>query len=149
MHLEGVCTLSAARLEVWNFVSTPELIAKCLPGLMKFEKIDEKSFKVTVKVGISFVRGDFNFTFNLLDQTPPSHSQFEAYGKSAGVSVHLNSSIDLREIDISRTELLWRADSAMEGLLTELSPSLLQSSTKKFTQDFFNNLKAKLERNSD
>lgn len=149
MHLEGRCIINATQRNVWEFISNPEMIAKCLPGLEKFEAKDAKSFSVTMKVGISFVRGEFKFTFSLLDQTPPSHSRFEAYGKGAGVSVHLDASIDLHEIGLTITELVWKADAELGVLLAEFSPSLLQSSTGKFTQDFFDCVKSKLEAKSD
>ena len=145
MHLEGIYTLKTARIKVWDFISDPKEIAKCLPGLEKFEARDTKSFSVTLKVGISFVKGDFKFTFNLLEQTPPSNSRFEAIGKSAGVSVHLIASIDLHELEPTVTELAWKADTELGGLLVELSPSLLELSTSKFTQNFFECVKTKLE----
>ncbi len=100
---------------------------------------------MTVKVGISFVRGNFKFDFTLLDQRPPSRSKFEAIGKGAGVLVRLNASMDLRDAEDGGTELGWQADAQLGGLLGELSPSLIQGSTSKFTQQFFDCVKAKLD----
>ncbi len=145
MHLEGAYVLKRPRAQVWEFTSNPEKIANCLPGLEKFEVKDSKTFSVTVKVGIAFVRGSFRFDFTLLDQNSPSHSRFEAIGKGAGVSVRLNATIDLKEVDANTTELSWKADAELGGLLGELSPSLIQNSTNKMTQEFFNCVKTKLE----
>jgi carbon monoxide dehydrogenase subunit G len=145
MHLEGKYHLKQPPTKVWDFVSKPEEIAKCLPDLQKFEVKDAHSFTVTVKVGISFVRGNFKFDFTLLDQKPPSHSRFEAMGKGAGVSVRLSANMDLKEAEDGGTELEWQADAEMGGLLGEISPSLIQGSTGKFTQQFFDCVKSKLE----
>jgi carbon monoxide dehydrogenase subunit G len=98
-----------------------------------------------MKVGIAFVRGNFKFDFNLLDQTPPSHSKFEAMGKGAGVSVKLTASMDLQELEPSSTGLAWKADAELGGLLGEISPSLIQNSTTKMTQQFFECVRMKLQ----
>jgi carbon monoxide dehydrogenase subunit G len=145
MHLEGTFTLKAPREEVWSFITNPEKIANCLPDLQRLELKDSKSFSVTVKVGISFVRGDFKFDFTLLDEKPPSHSGFEAVGKGAGVSVRLNASIDLNQRAADSTDMLWRTDAQLGGLLGEISPSLIEGSTRKFTQQFFECVRSKLE----
>ncbi|MGA8856691.1 MAG: carbon monoxide dehydrogenase subunit G [Candidatus Bathyarchaeia archaeon] len=145
MHLEGTYLLNRPREEVWQFISKPEEIAKCLPDLQSLEVKDSKTFTVSVKVGIAFVRGSFKFDFTLLDQKPPSHSQFEAVGRGAGVSVRLTASMDLNEVDAGTTELAWKTDAELVGLLGEISLSLIQNSTNKFTMQFFDCVKSKLE----
>ncbi len=145
MHLEGTYLLKRPRADVWDFISKPEEIAKCLPDLQSLEVKDSKTFAVTVKVGIAFVRGNFKFDFTLLDQKAPNHSRFEAMGRGAGVSVRLTASMDLNEVDDTTTELAWKTDAELGGLLGEISPSLIQNSTNKFTQQFFDCVKSKLE----
>lgn len=145
MHLEGTYILNRPRGEVWQFISKPEEIAKCLPDLQSLEVKDSRTFTVSVKVGIAFVRGNFRFDFTLLDQKPPSHSKFDAVGKGAGVSVRLTASIDLNELDSGTTELTWKTDAELGGLLGEIPPSLIQNSTNKFIKQFFDCVKSKFE----
>jgi len=145
VHLEGTYILNRPREEVWQFISKPEDIAKCLPDLQSLEVRDSRTFTVSIKVGIAFVRGNFRFDFTLLDQKPPSHSKFEAVGKGAGISVRLTASIDLNEVDTGTTELTWKTDAELGGLLGEISPSLIQNTTNKFTIQFFDCVKSKLE----
>jgi carbon monoxide dehydrogenase subunit G len=145
MHLEGAYVLKRPRADVWNFISDPQKIAHCLPDIESLEVKDSKTFTVSVKVGIAFVRGTFKFDFALLDQVPPSHSRFKASGKGAGVSVELDANIDLKEIEPNATELMWKTDAQLGGLLGEISPSLIQNSTNKFSQRFFDCVKEKLE----
>jgi len=141
MHLEGSYNLAAPVAKTWEFVSNPEKIANCLPGLEHFELRDSKNFIVTLKVGISFVRGSLHFSFKLLDQIPPSYSRFEATGKGAGVSVNLSASMQLVDSGNGTTQLNWNSDADLGGLLAELSPSLIKNSTDKFTREFFDSVK--------
>ncbi len=145
MHLEGTYVLNCPRNDVWKFISDPQQIAHCLPDLQSLEVKDGNHFVATVKAGIAFVRGTLKFDFTLIDQTPPSHSMFEAVGKGAGVSLRLNATIDLNEIGTDTTELVWKTEVQLGGLLGEISPSLIQNSTDKMTHQFFECIKAQLE----
>ena len=145
MHIEGTYTLPISRDKVWGFITDPEKIAHCLPDLQSLKVADSKHFSATLKVGIAFVRGNFKFDFTLLDQTPPSQSKFEAFGRGAGVSVKLTSSMDLQELGPSTTGLSWKADAELGGLLGEISPSLIQNSTNKMTQQFFECVRTNLQ----
>jgi len=141
MHLEGSYNLAASVTKTWEFVSNPEKIANCLPGLEHFELRDSKNFIVTLKVGISFVRGSLHFSFKLLDQTAASYSRFEATGKGAGVSVRLSASTQLVDLGNGTTQLNWNSDADLDGLLAELSPSLIKNGADKFTREFFDSVK--------
>jgi len=145
LHLEGTYVLNCDRDGVWRFISDPQKIAQCLPDLQSLDVKDEKHFTATVKAGIAFVRGTLKFDFTLIDQTPPSHSTFEAAGKGAGVSLRLNATIDLKEIETDNTELVWKTEVQLGGLLGEISPSLIQNSTDRMTNQFFECIKAQLE----
>jgi len=145
MHLEGRHVLESPRERVWNFISNPSEVAQCLPGLESFQLKDEKSFSVSVKVGIAFVSGTFKFDFALLDQNPPSHCKFEAKGKGAGVSVKLKGEMLLEQLNLGSTEVTWKTDVELGGLLAEVSPSLIQNSTVKMMQQLFECLRAKIE----
>lgn len=145
MHLEGTYELNCPRNDVWKFISDPQQIARCLPDLQSLNVKDANHFVATVKVGIAFVRGTLKFDFTLIDQTPPSHSTFEAVGKGAGVSIRLNATMDLKEISAHTTELLWKTEVQLGGLLGEISPSLIQNSTDKMTHQFFECIKSQLE----
>jgi carbon monoxide dehydrogenase subunit G len=148
LHLEGNYGISRSQATVWDFISDPKQIAHCLPDLQSLDVKDRTHFSVTVKVGIAFVRGTFKFDFTLLDQTPPSHSKFEAVGRGAGVSVRLDATMDLKETAKAMTELNWKCDAQLGGLLGEVSPSLIRASADKFTRDFFECIRVKLESHS-
>jgi carbon monoxide dehydrogenase subunit G len=145
MHLEGLYALNINRANVWDFISDPQKFGPCLPELQSLEVIDSKTFKVKVKVGIAFVRGSMKFDFILPAQDPPAYIKYEGKGKGAGTSVNLAVEIHLSEKSPETTELSWVANAEFGGLLGEMSESLVQKSTTKFTQQFFENVKSKLE----
>jgi carbon monoxide dehydrogenase subunit G len=145
MHLEGQYDINCPQAAAWRFISDPQQVAQCLPDLQRLDLKDSNHFTVLVKVGVAFVSGTFRFDFTLLDQRPPTHSRFEAVGKAAGVSVRLQAAMDLKENGPTRTELSWKCDVELGGLLGEVSPSLIQGSVNKFTGEFFSCIRTKLE----
>jgi carbon monoxide dehydrogenase subunit G len=148
MNLQGSYVLHANEQRVWDFMSDPKKFGNCLPELQSLEVVDDKTFRVTVRVGMLFFRGKLKFDFTIQERSPPTHTRFEGVGKGAGVSVRLDVNVDLKSQDdpaVAGTELSWRADAQLGGLLSEISPSLLQSNTSKFTRQFFECVKAKVE----
>jgi len=145
MHLEGTYKIECPQAAVWKFISDPQQIGQCLPGLERLDLKDDNHFTITVKVGIAFLRGTFRFDFTLLDQAPPTHSRFSAVGKGAGVSVRLEAAMDLKENERATTELIWKCDVEVGGLLGEVSPSLIRGSADVFTRELFSCIKSKLE----
>jgi len=145
LHLEGKYALESSRNDVWELISNPERVAECLPGLQQFEVKDANTFVVTLQAGFSFFKTNFRFTFTLLDQNPPSHVRFQAHGGGAGVSIKMETSMDLSETQPGSTEISWRTDAEVRGPFGELSPSLLQNSRGGFTEQFLSCIKRQLE----
>jgi carbon monoxide dehydrogenase subunit G len=145
MHLEGKFELSSPRPQVWDFLSDPKKFGPCLPELEELELSGENSFKVIVKVGMLFFRGKLKFDFTINEENPPSRVKFEGVGRGAGVSIKLFVNVDLFEKANQTTELVWSAEAELGGLLAEISQSVLENSTAKFTLQFFQCVKSKLE----
>jgi carbon monoxide dehydrogenase subunit G len=145
MKLEGRQTLRAGREKVWEFISDPAKFGNCLPELQSLEVSDDKNFKVVVRVGMLFIRGKLRFDFVVKERSAPSHTSFSGDGRGAGVSIKLVVNVDMNEEGPDLTELSWTADAELGGLLSEVSQSLLQSNTTKFTKQFFDCVKARVE----
>jgi len=145
MLLEGKYIVQASRNDVWSLISNPERVANCLPGLLKFEAKGENTFIVTIQVAVSFFKPNFKFTFTLTELTPPSHVRFQATGGGAGVSIKMDTSMDLSDTKPGSTELSWKTDTELGGLLGELSPSVLKNRPGGFTEQFLNCINKQLE----
>ncbi|HUK49905.1 MAG TPA: SRPBCC domain-containing protein [Terriglobales bacterium] len=145
MIIEGSHTLSHPCRRVWDFISDPNQIVQCLPETARFEIKNAKSFTVISKVKIAFLSGTFKLDFNYLEQVPPSRLTFEAVGEGLGVFIRLNTVIDLKTREVSTTELKWKTDAEVGGILAELPPTLIQAGTDNYTRRFFECVKSKLD----
>ena len=57
MLLKGDITIRAPRKKVWDFLTDPNLIGQCVPGVEKIETIEPlKKYRGVVSVGLGSVK---------------------------------------------------------------------------------------------
>ena len=144
MHFEGTFDIKASRQKVWDFISIPNNLAKCLPDLQKLEVVAPDRFKATVKAGVGFVKGTFNFEFTMLDMQPPTHAKLSGHGSGTGSTVDLDTVIDLSDLP-DGTRMAWKADAKVGGLIASVGQRLLEGAAQKLVNNLFTCLKKQLE----
>ena len=144
MNFEGAYEVKAARDKVWEFIIDPNRIGKCLPDLKSLEVEGEDKFKAIVRVGIGFMRGDFNFQLAIVEKTPPSHARLTGTGSGSGSKVDLDTSIDLIE-ENGGTKLVYKADLKIGGVMSGLGNRVIAGTTEKTVNEVFASAKRQLE----
>lgn len=145
LHLEGSLTIHASRDKVWRFVVDPHAVSRCLPDVQRLEVLDDGKFNAVVRVGVSFIKGNFAFDIAMLDLDPPRRARVKAHGGGLGSGVDVDSTIDLSEGDVKTTALNWQADVVVSGPIATVGARLLSSTVEKKTGELFECMKALLE----
>jgi uncharacterized protein len=61
MQLKGNVTIKAPRKKVWDFLTDPNQLAQCVPGIESVEEIEKlKKYRGVVSVGLGSVKAKFN-----------------------------------------------------------------------------------------
>ncbi len=145
MHFEGTFDLKAPRKKVWDFIMVPNNLAKCLPDLQKLEVVAPDKFKATVKAGVGFIKGTFNFEFTMHDMQEPSHAKLSGHGSGTGSTVDLETAIDLGDLPDGGTKMAWKADARVGGLIASVGQRLLEGAANKLVSSLFDCLRKQLE----
>lgn len=145
MHLEGNFSLNTPKNQVWNFISDPNSFGKCLPQLQALDVRDPTNFNVTVKIGIALIRSSMKFNFTITGDESSYLARYEGAGRGAGVSIKLTITVNLLESAQDHTQISWITDATLGGMLAELPGGLIENTTKKFTKEFFECVKKRLE----
>lgn len=145
LHFEGLLTIAAARDKVWNFVTDPHAVSKCLPDLQSLEVLDGGKFKAVVRVGLSFIKGNFAFDVAMLDLDIRRHARIRGHGGGLGSGVDVDSTIELSDGDGNATSLTWKADVVVSGTIASVGARLLNSTVEKKTSELFECMKTQLE----
>jgi carbon monoxide dehydrogenase subunit G len=146
MHYEGMFEVKAPRNKVFEFLTDPKGISRCLPDLQKLEVKDRDHFVANIKVGMGFIKGDFSFNFVFLERLVPSRARLKARGSGSGSSIDMDTVMELSDAGKAGTKMAWKADAQIGGLLAGVGQRLIEGAASKTINQLFDCLRAQLEK---
>jgi carbon monoxide dehydrogenase subunit G len=148
MHFESKAIVKAPTDRLWNFISHPESIASCLPGVDEFKVLESKRVEAKAKIGIGLVKGTFKINSRIAEEDPVNHRAKLLVDGSGAASVFR------AEIQVTcsphpeGTELSWIADATVSGPLGSVAKGLLDSASQKIISQTLDCVAQKVSRAS-
>ena len=141
-------TIKAPPASVWEFLTDPERVAKCLPGAAITGKLDEKTWSGTMTVKVGPVQSSYKgkVVFEKLD--PASRSAeivaqgMDVRGKG-GADLRLTSSVI--EKAPGETEVTTVSRVNVTGILAQMGRGMIQDVSDQMFQIFSQNMRTELE----
>lgn len=137
MELTGQQHISAARQKVWDALNDPAILARCVPGCERIDKVSDNEMHASVLLKIGPVRARFAGKIVMSDVQAPSSCvlSFEGAGGAAGFARGC-SQVTLTE-GSDGTALQYTVDASVGGKLGQIGGRLIDSSAKKMADEFF------------
>jgi carbon monoxide dehydrogenase subunit G len=146
MVLKGNVEIHAPRKRVWDFLTDPNQIGQCVPGIEKIEIIEpDKKYRGVVSVGLGGVKARFNGEVNVIDLEEPNRARLKAHGTSAGTVADLLSEMSLSDGQDGSTVVDWTADVNVSGQLASLAARLMLPVSQKLSEQFYNEVRKRIE----
>ncbi len=146
MHFEGNVTIDASREKVWEFLTDPNGVSQCVPGLESLEIIEPKQkFRAVAAIGLGSVKARFKTDVEWVDLDPPNVAKMKAHGTAPGSVMDTTSEMVLSDGPDGVTELKWSADITIRGTIASLAARMMGSVTQKLTNAFFECVRKKIE----
>jgi len=146
MRFEGTVSIKAPRAKVWDFLTDPNKVSGCAPGLEKLEIVEPgRKFRATTSVGFGSVKVRFVNDVEWVEMDPPNMARMKAHGTAPGSGVDAESSMRLTDGQGGATELAWTADVNVVGTVASLAARLMSGVTKKLTAAFFESVRREIE----
>ena len=146
MHFDGTVSIRAPRQKVWEFLTDPQKVSECAPGLEKLEIVEpEKKFRATTSVGFGAVKVRFVNDVEWVEMDPPNLARMKAHGTAPGSGVDAETSMALTNGQDGSTNLAWTADIQVVGTVASLAARLMGGVTKKLTAAFFDSVRQEIE----
>jgi uncharacterized protein len=146
MHFEGTISIRAARSAVWAFLTDPERVAGCAPGLESLEVLSPgETFRATTSVGFGAVKVRFVNDVEWEDMDPPNRARMRAHGTAPGSGLDATTSMTLTDGQQNTTDLAWTADVQIVGTVASMAARLMGGVTRKLTAAFFECVRQKIE----
>lgn len=146
MKLSGSVTIKAPRQKAWDFLTDPNKVTECAPGVEKVEVIEPgKKFRATAAIGFGSVKAKFAGDAEWVELDAPQRAKVKAHGSAPGSAADVTSEMNLSENPDGTTEMNWTADIVVLGQLASLAARLMAPVSQKLTEQFFECAKKKIE----
>jgi carbon monoxide dehydrogenase subunit G len=147
MNFKGTVTINAPREKVWKFLTNPEQLADCAPGLESLEiLIPNEKFRAVASVGFGAVKATFVTDATWMGLEAPNRAKMKIHGKAPGSVVDGTSEMMLSDGDKpGQTVLNWSSDVTVIGAIASLAARLMGPVTQKLTDAFFESVRKKIE----
>jgi carbon monoxide dehydrogenase subunit G len=146
MLLKGDVSIRAPRKQVWDFLTDPNQLGQCVPGVEKIEIIElNKKYRGVVSVGLGNVKARFNGEVNVLELNEPDHAKLKAHGTASGTAADVVSEMSLSDGTDNSTLVHWTADVNVSGQLASLAARLMLPVSQKLSDQFYEEVRKRIE----
>ena len=146
MLLKGDVTIHAPQKKVWDFLTDPNQIGQCVPGVEQIETIEElKKYRGVVSVGLGSVKARFNGEIEILELDEPNRAKLKAHGTTTGSVADAISEMSLTAAAEDSTVVHWTADINVSGQLASLVSRLMVPVSQKLAGAFYEEVRKRIE----
>ncbi len=143
MKFTAFCKISALRGKVFQAITDPAVLQRCIEGCEKMVKTSEDSYDAHLKIGLAGMKGSYVGKVQLKDVKPPESYTLIMSGKGGPGFVNGTAKISLAEKN-GGTELTCDADAQVGGLIAAIGSRLIEAAAKRMADEFFKKLAAEV-----
>ncbi|MEO8208706.1 MAG: carbon monoxide dehydrogenase subunit G [Chloroflexota bacterium] len=145
MEFSGSVDIRATPDHIFAFVTDPNRVSACGPGVDSIEVIDPTHFRVTSRVGVGFISARFVVDLEIVEQQPPVSAVITAHGQAPGSSVDATGRISLVDgPEPGVTTMDWEADVSISGMLAGVGSRMIDSTADKIIAQTFDCIRARI-----
>lgn len=144
MQFSGSVPIRATRDRVWAFVTDPDQVGTCGPGVESIEPVDATHFKATARVGIGFISARFVVTMEFAELVEPDRATISAHGQAPGSAVDALATMHLSDAPDGGTIMNWHADVQVHGTLASVGARMIEGTANKMIGQTFDCIRAKI-----
>ncbi len=147
MKIENTFSVHAPQQLVWEFITSPEQVAPCIPGCDGAEQTGESSYKASIKVKVGPVKAKFVVDIERTEERPPEYAAYLTKGEEGTKSSRLKAESTLTLIDLGdgNTEVTYSAEINLLGRLGKFGSGIMQKVADSIGNEFIAALKERLE----
>jgi FdrA protein len=146
MQLSGSVLIKAPRQIVWDFLTDPEKVGQCAPGVESVTVVvPGQKFRATVGIGFGAMKARFAGEAEWLELEPPHRAKVRAHGAAPGSAADVTCEMILADGPAGTTEMKWTAEPVILGQLASLATRMMTPVSQKLTEQFYECLKKMIE----
>ena len=139
MKISGSYAVPVPRERAYQLLQDPVILAKCMPGTDKLEKIGPDEYEMKMKVLIASMGGSFAGKVRIADQKPPESFTLMVEGTGKIGFLKGEGLLTLLPQGES-TEVSYEGDVQVGGTIASVGQRLLDTTAKMIIKKFFQKL---------
>jgi hypothetical protein len=144
VEFSGTVTIDAPRQRVWDFLADFDGLASCGPGVESIERLDDRSARVTARLGLGFISSRFSIDLELGELSPPDRATLSGRGEAPGTQVEGAAEMVLSGPPDGPTALSWRAEVNLFGSLAGVGARMIESTAGRMVDQAFDCVRSRL-----
>jgi carbon monoxide dehydrogenase subunit G len=148
MKIEKTFTVNAPQDTVWQFITSPEKVAPCIPGCEGAEQTGESTYKASIKVKVGPIKTRFVVDIETIEERPPEFASYMTKGEEGTKSSRLkaSSTLALLSLEDGSTEVTYTSEINLLGRLGKFGSGMMQKVADSIGNEFVAGLKEQLEK---
>jgi carbon monoxide dehydrogenase subunit G len=145
MEFSGTVEIPAPRERVFAFVTDPDRVGSCGPGVDEIEIVDATHFRAKAKVGVGLITARFVVDLEITEQSAPDMAVIAAHGQAPGSAVDAVGRMTLVDgAAPGTTTMTWSADVALSGMLASVGARMIEGTANRMIGQTFDCIRAKV-----
>ncbi len=138
MKIEKTFTVDAPQQAVWDFITSPEQVAPCIPGCAGAEETAPGKYQAVIKIKVGPIKTTFKVAIETSEERPPEFAAYTTAGEegSRASLIKASSSLSLRQLDENKTEVTYTSEINMLGRLGKFGSGLMQKVADSIGNEF-------------
>lgn len=144
MKITGAYTVPVARDKAYSLLQDPEILAKCMPGTERLNRIGDDHYEMKMKMMIAALSGSFDGKVRIVDQNPPESFRLMMEGNGKMGFVKGEGLLKLTPQNETSTQITYEGDVHVGGTMAAVGQRLLDTTSKMIIKKFFEKLVAQV-----
>jgi carbon monoxide dehydrogenase subunit G len=136
VKIAGSYTVPFPKDQAYLLLQDPAILAKCMPGTDKLEKVGEDEYEMKMKMAIASFSGLFSGKVKIVDAHPPDHFKLLVEGSGKVGFLKGEGLMNLAPKDGS-TEVNYEGDVQVGGTIAAVGQRLIDTTAKMIIRKFF------------
>ena len=139
MELSGSHIFPAPQAAVWQVLTDPDTLRRCLPGCQAFDPLPDGGHAVTMTIGLAAIKGTYSGTVHMENARPPNSYTLRvgAKGSAGFVDGHGDFTLAPHGEGDAQTRLQFTGTAQVGGKIAGVGQRLIQAGAQMVAGQFF------------
>jgi len=147
LEFSDTVALETTKDELWETISDPEVLTRCVPGAESIERVSERKYTVEITRGVSKLTLSLSGEAEFVEMNPPEYivSTVNIFDSKTGSDFEVLGAMEMNETDEDDVALTYKAEVTYSGGASGISKRVLSPIVKRDIDTYFQNVTERVE----